>query len=130
MQLFELASNFARLMHAKLPKRHGTDVANLKLTAPETPCHKQRRVEHTKDVVAMPLNRTVKSVAARRVRPANPSCRGGASSVLRLTQPVASRLPSTFELSDWMSHAASVLMPVTGPHFDISAQANHTVGAR
>ncbi|MES2101943.1 MAG: hypothetical protein V4569_19120 [Pseudomonadota bacterium] len=70
----------------------------------------------------MPPNRTVKSVTPRRLRPVNPSCRGGASSVLRLTQPTATRLPTTFELSDWMSHAASVLMPVTGPHFDVNAR--------
>ena len=66
----------------------------------------------------MPLNRLVKTPATaahRRARPANPSCRGGASSVLRLAQPAAPRLPSTLDLSDWMSHAASVLMPVTGP---------------
>lgn len=68
----------------------------------------------------MPLTRTVKSVVPRRARPANPSCRGGASSVLRLTQSGASRLPSTLDLSGWMSHAASVLMPVTGPHFDLA----------
>jgi len=72
----------------------------------------------------MPLNRSVKPVTPRRLRPANPSCRGGASSVLRLTQPAATRLPSAFELSDWMSHAASVLMPVTGPHFDVSARSS------
>ena len=72
----------------------------------------------------MPLNRSVKSVTPRRLRPANPSCRGGASSVLRLTQPTATRLPTTLDLSDWMSHAASVLMPVTGPHFDFSARAS------
>jgi hypothetical protein len=70
----------------------------------------------------MPLNRTVKSVTPRRLRPANPSCRGGASSVLRLTQPTATRLPTTVALTDWMSHAASVLMPVTGPHFDFSTR--------
>ena len=70
----------------------------------------------------MPLNRTVKSVTLRRLRPANPSCRGGASSVLRLTQPTASRLPTALDLSEWMSHAASVLMPVTGPHFDFGAR--------
>ena len=72
----------------------------------------------------MPLNRTVKSVTPRRVRPANPSCRGGASSVLRLTQPTATRLPSALDLSDWMSHAASMLMPVTGPHFDFFSRSN------
>lgn len=70
----------------------------------------------------MPLIRTVKSVTPRRVRPANPSCRGGASSVLRLAQPTASRLPTALDLSDWMSHAASVLLPVTGPHFDFSSR--------
>ena len=55
------------------------------------------------------------STAPRRARRVNPSCRGGASSVLRLAQPTAQRLPTTLDLSDWMSHAASVLMPVTGP---------------
>lgn len=72
----------------------------------------------------MPLNRTVKSVTPRRVRPSNPSCRGGASSLLRLTQPTATRLPTTLALSDWMSHAASVLMPVTGPHFDFASRSS------
>lgn len=55
------------------------------------------------------------SHASRRLRPANPTCRGGASSVLRLTQPAAARLPAALDLSDWMDRAASVLMPVTGP---------------
>ena len=66
----------------------------------------------------MPLNRTARSSstqAPRRSRPTTPSCRGGASSVLRLPQASAQRLPSAPALSDWMSHAASVLMPVTGP---------------
>ena len=78
----------------------------------------------------MPLTRTVKSVTPRRLRPANPSCRGGVSSVLRLTQPTATRLPTSLALSDWMSHAASVLMPVTGPHFEFASQANSASGAR
>lgn len=73
----------------------------------------------------MPLNRSVKTAAApasRRARPANPRCRGGASSLLRLTQPgAAKRLPSALDLADWVSHAASVLLPVTGPHFEIGA---------
>jgi hypothetical protein len=59
----------------------------------------------------MPLNRTAKAFpttsGSKRLRPVTPSCRGGASSVLRLTQPAAGRLPSTLDLSDWMSHAAS-----------------------
>jgi hypothetical protein len=79
----------------------------------------------------MPLNRSTKTVAApasRRTRPANPRCRGGASSVLRLTQPAARRLPTTLDLTDWMSHAASVLLPVTGPLGEFQAQA-HRAGA-
>jgi hypothetical protein len=67
----------------------------------------------------MTLNRIAKTPvtnpAPRRALRVNPSCRGGASSVLRLTQPIAQRLPTTLDLTDWMSHAASVLMPVTGP---------------
>ena len=70
----------------------------------------------------MPLNRSVNSFAPRRPRPATPRCRGGASSVLRLAQPIASRLPTALDLSDWMSHAASVLMPVTGPHFEVGSR--------
>jgi hypothetical protein len=34
---------------------------------------------------------------------------------LRLTQTASTRLPSAPALSEWMSHAASVLLPVTGP---------------
>ena len=78
----------------------------------------------------MPLTRNVKSVTPRRLRPVNPSCRGGASSVLRLTQPTAQRLPTTLDLSDWMSHAASVLMPVTGPHFEFASRAHSASGVR
>jgi len=74
----------------------------------------------------MPLKRSVNFVTPRRLRPVNPSCRGGASSVLRLAQPTATRLPTTLDLSDWMSHAASVLMPVTGPHFDVNARHSAT----
>jgi len=72
----------------------------------------------------MPLNRSIKAATqapTRRLRPANPSCRGGASSLLRLQQPGAGRLPRALDLSDWMSHAASILMPVTGPHADIGS---------
>ena len=70
----------------------------------------------------MPLIRSAKTSAShapRRARPVNPHCRGGASSVLRLAQPAAGRLPTALDLSDWMSHAASVLMPVTGPLTEI-----------
>ena len=63
----------------------------------------------------MSLTRSAKTFAPRRPRPAHPSCRGGASSVLRLTQPAAPRLPSGSELTGWLSRAAGELMPVTGP---------------
>ena len=81
--------------------------------------------KHRKDVVAMPLSRSAKTspLAPKRARPANPRCRGGASSVLRLAQPAAQRLPTTLDLSDWMSRAASVLMPVTGPLSDLHSRA-------
>jgi hypothetical protein len=72
----------------------------------------------SKDVVAMPLNRSARitaNPAPKRVRPANPSCRGGASSLLRLTQTASNRLPSAPALTEWMSQAASVMLPVTGP---------------
>ena len=78
----------------------------------------------------MPLTRSAKAHStvhsSRRIRPANPSCRGGASSVLRLTQPDAKRLPTALDLSDWMSRAASVLMPVTGPLADFNTRAGAT----
>lgn len=48
------------------------------------------------------------STAPRRVRKAAPSCRGGASSMLRLAQPAA---PSQANLGSWLSRAASVLAP-------------------
>jgi len=66
----------------------------------------------------MPLNRSARFVAAtsaKRSRPVNPSCRGGASSMLRLAQSTPQRLPSSAALGEWVSHAASVLLPVTGP---------------
>ena len=77
----------------------------------------------------MPLNRSSRTAFStpRRPRPATPSCRGGASSVLRLAQPIAQRLPTTLDLADWASRATSVLLPVTGPHFDIAT--SRTAGA-
>ena len=67
----------------------------------------------------MPLNRFKTIALATRTRPCGPSCRGGASSVLRLTQPAQSLMPSRSNLSDWLSHAAEVMLPVTGPHFAV-----------
>ncbi len=45
----------------------------------------------------------------RHARRVAPSCRGGVSSLLRLAQPAAPRLPSTLDLGDWVSRAAGVL---------------------
>ncbi len=50
------------------------------------------------------------ATAAR--RRAAPSCRGGASSMLRLAQPAT---PRPGHLTNWLSRAASVLAPSTAP---------------
>lgn len=57
----------------------------------------------------MSMNRTLTASRLRLARPANPSCRGGASSLLRLAQPALPKLPSGAELSGWVSRAANVL---------------------
>ena len=49
--------------------------------------------------------------SARAARKAAPSCRGGASSLLRVSQSAAPRLPSALELNDWVQRAAQVLAP-------------------
>jgi len=51
-----------------------------------------------------------RSSLLRRHRPAGPRCRGGASSVLRLAQPV---IPS---LSGWLGRAAELAMPAREIH--------------
>ena len=63
----------------------------------------------------MSLNSRQKSVSPRRVRPAQLAWSGGASSLLRLTAPGGRRLPTVHDLGDWVSRAASVVLPVTGP---------------
>ena len=63
----------------------------------------------------MPLIRTKPTAFARRARPTGPSCRSGASSLLRLAQPTAARLPTAMDLSGWVGRAASIFLPVTGP---------------
>lgn len=50
-------------------------------------------------------------VAVRRARRSAPRCRGGASSLLRLSQPGQSRLPSSQDLTSWVERAARVLAP-------------------
>lgn len=64
----------------------------------------------------------------RRLRPASPSCRGGASSLLRLTQPACARLPSAPYLADLISRAAGALMPVTGPLADLTGGGAAAIG--
>jgi hypothetical protein len=57
----------------------------------------------------MPLNhRSTASSSSRRLRPAAPSCRGGASSILRLAQPSS---PRQSNITSWLSRAASVFAP-------------------
>lgn len=62
----------------------------------------------------------------RHNRRAAPSCRGGASSLLRLASPGDRRLPSAGELAGWMNRDASVLMPVTGLHLQAPGSAFST----
>jgi len=57
------------------------------------------------------------NAATRHARKLAPRCRGGASSLLRLAQPAAPRLPSTFDLSEWIGRAASVLQVPTASVF-------------
>lgn len=54
----------------------------------------------------MPLIRTPAPANAKPSRPISPRCRGGASSLLRLSQPAAPRLPTPLDLAEWMSRAA------------------------
>lgn len=69
----------------------------------------------------MPLNRFKNNAPVTHARPTGPSCRGGASSVLRLTPAAQSPVPSRSNLSDWLSRAAEVMLPVTGPHFAVGS---------
>jgi hypothetical protein len=54
----------------------------------------------------MPLIRQPNPAPAKLNRPARPHCRGGASSLLRLAQPAAPRLPAPLDLTEWLSRAA------------------------
>jgi len=66
----------------------------------------------------MPLTPRLRpTTGPRQPRRAAPSCRGGASSLLRLTQPGISRLPSTLDLGGWISRAVQVLKFPTVPAF-------------
>jgi hypothetical protein len=57
------------------------------------------------------------SLGLRTARRAAPSCRGGASSLLRLAQTSAPRLPSATDLGGWLSRAAGALKLPAVPSF-------------
>lgn len=65
----------------------------------------------------MPLNRPATAIPhpAPRLRPAHPTWRGGASSVLRLTQPAAQGRSDASALWGRSGRGAPLLMQVTGP---------------
>jgi len=58
----------------------------------------------------MPLTRSPSAPTPRRHRPAGPHCRGGASSLLRLSNAAAPRLPKAPDLAGWIQRAASSLL--------------------
>jgi hypothetical protein len=69
----------------------------------------------------MPQARSQFAPATRRLRPAGPHCHGGASSLLRLSNASAPRLPKAPALADWVERAASVLgLKPEGPAFAAS----------
>lgn len=68
----------------------------------------------------MSLNSRQKPLSPRRLRPAQAACSGGASSMLRLSAPGGRHLPALQDLGDWVSRAASVVLPVTGPLAGVS----------
>ena len=74
------------------------------------------------DVVdTMPQTRSPFAPASRRLRPAGPHCHGGASSLLRLSNAAAPRLPTAPALADWVQRAAGVLgLKQDGPAFAAS----------
>jgi hypothetical protein len=66
----------------------------------------------------MPLTPRLRhATSPRQPRRAAPSCRGGASSLLRLAQPSAPQLPSSLNLGAWISRAAQALRMPPVPTF-------------
>lgn len=51
------------------------------------------------------------ALRSRRLRPASHGVHGGASSMLRLAQPGAQRLPAGNVLAQWMQRASAALAP-------------------
>lgn len=56
----------------------------------------------------------LRTFQASRARPVAPRCRNGVSSLLRLSQPDAARLPQPQSVTEWAARAASLL---AGPEF-------------
>jgi hypothetical protein len=67
----------------------------------------------------MPLKTRIRpATGPRQPRRAAPTCRGGASSLLRLSQPKAvTQLPSVEDLGGWIKRAAQALRVPTVPAF-------------
>lgn len=63
------------------------------------------------------MKRLRHNAAPRQARRAAPSCRGGASSLLRLAQPAAPRFPSSLDIEAWISRTANALRLPTVPDF-------------
>lgn len=105
-------------------RRHGTEVALPKAQHPDR-AHTKAAPDraHPEDVVVttMPLIRSQTAAATRRNRPAGPHCRGGASSLLRLANPAAPRLPKGADLSGWVSRAAASLLGGGAPDHHLPA---------
>jgi hypothetical protein len=65
----------------------------------------------------MSLSKRSRTTAVSKGRRAAPSCRNGVSSVLRLAQPAAPRLPSKIDIESWVSRAANALRLPQVPQF-------------
>jgi len=62
-------------------------------------------------------SRTTAQTASPKARRAAPSCRNCVSSLLRLDQPAAPRLPSKLDIEGWVSRAANALRLPQVPQF-------------
>ena len=69
----------------------------------------------------MPLIRASNTLRNGRMRPVSPRCRGGVSSLLRLSLPADRRLPTPADLGDWLSRATGAMLTVTGLHLGTEA---------
>jgi hypothetical protein len=100
-----LVAAFGLSPHRITAESIGTDVARVRAYGAGS----ARPGSDKKDVVGM--RTTLPRAPQRRARPAGPSCRGGASSLLRLTPLAGTRLPANGDLTGWMARAAAALAP-------------------